>query len=93
MTRINHIGRRGGLCVRDVDRFAISQVFVIGIEDRNRAIGSANPARRAFCFIYETGLLLHFHREASRGSRDFLQGGIADDFDVGVSGRLNEPGG
>jgi len=71
----------------------IGQVLIIGIGNEDRAIGAANPARRAFCLIYVTGLLQDFHREVARGSRNLLQGGIGDDFDVGMSVRLNEPGG
>ena len=71
----------------------IGQVLIIGIRDQYRAIAGASPAGCTFTLIYVTRLLQDFHREVARGSRNLLQGGIGDDFDVGMSVRLNEPGG
>ena len=93
MTRIYHIGGWGCLSVRDVDGLPVGEIFIIGIRNCHRTVGGANSACRAFFLVYVAGLLAHLHREAPNITRNLLQGGIGDDLDVGVSGRLDEPGG
>jgi hypothetical protein len=90
--RVYGVGGRGCLSIRNVDGLPMGEIFIIGIWNWNGTIGSANPACRAFFFIHVAGLFAHPHTEVPGISRNLLHGGIGDDFDVGVSGRLNEPG-
>ena len=91
--RIHHIGGRGCLRIGYVDGLSAGQVFIITIWDRNGAVRCANPAGGALSFIHVARLLAHHHREVPGISRNLLHRGIGDDFDVGMSGRLNESGG
>jgi hypothetical protein len=70
----------------------LGEIFIIRIWNRNRTVGSADTACRAFCFVHVPGLFSHFHSEVSGIPGNLLQSSVGDDFDVGVSGRLNEPG-
>lgn len=76
-----------------MDSLPLGEIFIIRIWNGNRTVGSANTACRAFCFIYVAGLFAHLHSEVPGTAGNLLQGRVGDDFDVGVSGRLNEPGG
>jgi len=92
MMRIYHIGGWDCLGIGDVDGLPVGEIFIIGVWNGHRTVGGANPACRAFFFVYVTGLSAHLHREVANITRNLLQVGIGDDFDVGMSGRLNEPG-
>jgi hypothetical protein len=91
--RIYGVGGRGCLSIRNVDGLPVGEIFIIGVWNWNRTIGSANPACRAFLFIHVARLFAYHHLEVPGISRNLLHRGIGDDFDVGMSGRLNESGG
>lgn len=90
--RIHHIGGWGCLSIGDVDGLPVGEIFIIGVRNCHRTVGGANPACRAFFLVHVAGLFAHLHPEVANITGNLLQGGIGDDFDVGVSGRLNEPG-
>lgn len=90
--RIYHIGGWGCLGIGDVDSLPVGEIFIIGVWNRHRTVGGANPACRAFFLVHVAGLSANLHPEVPNITRNLLQGGIGDDLDVGMSGRLNEPG-
>ena len=75
-----------------MDRPTIGKVLIIGVRAENRAISCADSARCAFCFVHVTRFFQKCHREVPGHSGDFSHRGIGDDFDVRMSGRLDEPG-
>jgi len=91
--RIDGVSGRGCLSIRNVDGLPVGEIFIIGVWNRNRTIGSANPACRAFFFIHVARPFSYHHSEVPGISRNLLHRGIGHDFDVGMSGRLNESGG
>jgi hypothetical protein len=58
---VNHISRWGRLRIRDIDGRMISQIFVIGIRDQNRAVARTSPAGCAFTLVYITRFPDHLY--------------------------------
>jgi hypothetical protein len=61
--RINHIGRRGRLSIRNVDCLPIGKILIVRVRGGYRAIRGTYPACSAFVFIHVAGSFENFHRE------------------------------
>ncbi len=69
------------------------QVFVIRIRNKQGAVFRTLATVSAKFLVDETGLLYQMNFELARFSFDFFDLSQGNDFDVGMSGRLNESGG
>jgi hypothetical protein len=69
--RINHIGRRSRLSIRNVDCLAIGKILIVRVRGGYRTISGTYPACSAFVFIHVAGSFENFHREVPSISGDF----------------------